>query len=593
MKLVKKTAAVLASVAMLAGLTACGGGSKGKQTVQFMYGGSMELTSAYATMIKEYNATAGKKDNITVQGIPKSGSLDSVLPHQLPSASGPDVVAVSDEYFKKYTNYYEDLTGKFSDEVMNDLYANSTSRYHYNAETATSNADDPLYGVPVYNDTTVLYYNKTALAKNGVICISVDAEDLDAFNNDGAKDLNGKTKKDYKIDVTVPAKGFYRSESPYVPAEDETDGSSWSVPSDEVLIFNDRIPMNWDEVDDIAMISTKDKNEDSATQYGFYTEWWFNYGWSVGGDCLVDMTGKGAWTYALPSELPNYIVGEGKTYKGVYTGTEYKAGETLEPRDIVDAKAGDDISVETEDDTAFYYTVNGKEAKVRDFSKQIADGTLQQLPSTQTAFSRFCYLAGEGGINVCPYPSAFSGTSSVTYFTSGKLAMLVEKVSNISYIEKTLKDDWGVAPLPQYKTYTEPTNPDNDKVATQGKMAAHSLGYALIVSKKSESKDAAYKFIEWMITEGQKCLAENGHFSSRASDADLVVKNFKIGNGQAVVDALKASRAGDWWYMPDRTWIDTWATPLNNQVRYGKMTFEEFIYSYTEETNKQLAGYKK
>lgn len=590
----KKKLVSLGLVAMMIGsLTACGGSGGGKATVEFMYGGDVVLSEMYNALINEFNETKGKEAGVSVTGIPKSGSLDSVLAQQLPSNSGPDVVAISDEYFKKYTQYLEDMTGKFDQKILDDFYPNTISRYHYDIEKTTSNSDDPLYGIPGYNDTTVLFYNKTVLEKVGVISISVDEDGLADFN-DGGKDLNGKTKADYGIESDVPAKGFYRSEAPFIPAEDETDGSSWEAPSDsEEMIFNDRIPMNWDEIEDLGMICTKNINSDSSSQYGYYTEWWFNYGWSVGGDCLEDVSGEGNWTYAHAGELPNYIVGEGKTYTGVYSGITYNAGDTLEIRDIVDAQKGDTLSFETDGESYFYYTVNGEEAAVRDMSAETSDGTLVKLPSIKDAFSRFCYLAGEGGINVCPSPAAFNGTSSASYFTAGSLALLVEQISNIPTIEKTMKDDWGIAPLPLYKTYTDPADPACDEVAAQGKEANHSIGYGISISAKSEVKDEAYVFVEWLATDGQKFLAENGYVSSRKSDADLVIKNLPYDNSEVILNSVASSKAGDWWYMPDRTWVDTWAVPLNNQVRYGKMTLDEFLYKYIEDTNDRLAEYKK
>lgn len=590
----KKKLVSLGLVAMMIGsLTACGGSGGGKATIEFMYGGDVVLSEMYNALINEFNETKGKEAGVSVTGIPKSGSLDSVLAQQLPSNSGPDVVAISDEYFKKYTQYLEDMTGKFDQKILDDFYPNTISRYHYDIEKTTSNSDDPLYGIPGYNDTTVLFYNKTVLEKVGVICISVDEEGLADFN-DGGKDLNGKTKADYGIESDVPAKGFYRSEAPFIPAEDETDGSSWEAPSDsEEMIFNDRIPMNWDEIEDLGMICTKNINSVSPSQYGYYTEWWFNYGWSVGGDCLEDVSGEGNWTYAHAGELPNYIVGEGKTYTGVYSGITYNAGDTLEIRDIVDAQKGDTLSFETDGESYFYYTVNGEEAAVRDMSAETSDGTLVKLPSIKDAFSRFCYLAGEGGINVCPSPAAFNGTSSASYFTAGSLALLVEQISNIPTIEKTMKDDWGIAPLPIYKTYTDTSDPSCDEVAAKGKEANHSIGYSVSISSKSEVKEEAYVFVEWLATDGQKFLAENGYVSSRKSDADLVIKNLPYDNSEVILNSVASSGAGDWWYMPDRTWIDTWAQPLNNQVRYGKMTLDEFLYKYIEDTNERLAEYKK
>lgn len=595
MKMKKILALLLAvvSVFMMVSLSACGG-SGGKTTVTFMYGGSTEMNEMFKVLVDEFNATVGQKQNITIKAIPKPGSLDGILPQQLPSNSGPDVVVLSDEYFKKYTQYLVDLNGKIDAAVLEDFYPTLSSRYHYDRANTTSNSDDPLYGLPAYNDTTVLFYNKTAMEAVGVICISVPEDKLAAFNG-GEADLNGKTKADYGIDIDVPAKGFYR-EYPFVPAEGETDGTSWAAPgSGEVMIFNDQIAMNWDEIEDLGMLTTKAYNSDSTTKYGYYTEWWFNYGWSVGGNCLEDLSGDGEWTFALQSDTPNYIVAEGKTYTGVYTGTVYQAGETLNLKDVINANAGDDIGYKTDSKTYFTYTVNGADAAARDFSAQVADGTLKELPSTKEAFSRFAYLAGIGGLNVCPYPSEFSGTSSVNYFTSGTLAMLVEQISNYSTIDKIVSSnwEWGIAPLPEYKVYEDAEDPDNDTVVVEGKSATHSIGYCISVNQKSAVQDSAVVFLKWMAHDGQKLLADKGYISSRQSDKAVTTQNLKYKNASVVMDCIASAQAGDWWYMPDRSWISTWATPLNNKVRYGQMELEEFLYGYIEESNQRLAEYKQ
>ena len=603
MKAGKRWLAAGMAVLMAAGLLACGGGSgdgdgtggkKGSVEVKFMYGGDVVMAEMYNLLIQEFNNTVGAEQGVKVKGVPKSGEIDTVLAQQLPSNSGPDVVAVDDRYFKKYTPYMEELTGKVDQSVLDNLYPNMVSRYYYNIEDTTSNSDDPLYGVPVYSDPSVIFYNKTALEAAGVICISVAKEDLDAFNAGTGKDRNGKTKADYGIDSDIPAKGFYRSIAPFVPEPGETDGSSWTAPvSGEELVFNDQIAMNWDEVEDLGMICTKENNPSATTKYGYYTEKWFNYGWSVGGDCIEDLTGNGDWCFSLAGDTPNYIVGEGKTYTGVFTGTVYEGGDTLDIKDVLNAASGDIISYETDGATYFYYTVNGQEADIRDLSAETAGGTLTELPSIREAFSRFCYLAAEGGLNICPYPNAFSGTSSVTYFTSGNLALLRETVSNTVTLEKTMSDEWGIAPTLVYREYTDPTDPQCDTVARAGRAASHSDSYAVCISAKSEVKDQALVFVNWVATEGQTVLAENGYLSSQKSDAELVLEKFTGVNAQVVLDSLIASYPGDWWYMPDRSWIETWSTPLNYQVRYGTMSLEDFLYAYIEKTNERLAEYKE
>ena len=584
--------AVVMIVTMLVSLSACGGGkNKDNKIVRFMYSGGVYEIERYSTMIDAFNATVGKEKGITVVGSPKSTIIEGSFAQQLQSKNGPDLFNMVDRDFKKNSIYMQDLTDYVEQETLDQIYPRLVERYYYNIETTTSNSDDPLYGLPIYNDTTLLYYNKDILTANGIICISVDEKDMDAFNA-GGKDRNGKTKSDYGITVDVPKKGFYRSESPFVPIEGETDGSSWVLPAEnEVLIFNDRIAMNWDEVEDIGMICTKTKNPASPSQYGYYTEWWFNYGWGVGGNCLQDLSGDGDWVYGLAAENPNYIVAPGKSYTGLYTGTTYKGGETLNFKDIIVANPGDKISYETDQQSYFSYTVNGEVAAMRDFQAEINNGTLTELPSTKEAFSRFAYLAGVGGLNVCPYPSAFIGSTSTGYFTSGALALLVERETSSIVIERNIQDEWGIAPLPVYKVYETPEEPSNDVVVAQGAAAQHSDGISLCMNKYSSNKDEAAIFLNWAATEGQRVLAENGFMSCRPEDEALMLENLGSKNNQIVVEHAKVAQQGDWMYMPDTMWIDIWAGPLNQHVRYGKMKLEEMLYEYIGDTQEQLGKY--
>ena len=595
-RLVKAFALLAAAVLLVVSFSACGGTEvpKGSVTVSFMYGGDYSVVKLYGRLIEEFNKTVGQEKKIVVDGIPKTGSIDSILAQQLPGNNGPDVMAMTDKEFKKYAGYLEDLTGRIDDSVLADFYPNALSRYHYNVETTTSNPGDPLYAIPSYNNTTILYYNKTALEKNGVICISVNEEDLPAFNAGTGKDANGKTKSEYGITLDVPAKGFFRSITPYVAEPDDRSASGWTMPSDDdVLNFNDRIVMNWDELEDVGLLCTQERNAKSATKYGYYSEFWFNYGWTVGGDCIEDVTGEGDWTYALCNDLPNYIVGKGKTYTGLYSGIVYNAGDTLEVRDIVKASKGDTLSFDTDNSSFFEFTVNGRAAEVRDFSKEIADGTLTELPSMKEAFSRFCHLAGVGGSNVCPYPSAFTGSNAIYYFTSGSLAFLLEYVANAGSIDEMTEDEWGIAQIPAYKTYTDPSDPYCDTVAKQGRIASHSMGYPVAINSKTIVKDQALEFVKWLATDGQRFMVEQGYCSSRKSDRDTYLASSTYRNALAVIESSEVSSAGDWWYMPDTAWIDNWANKLNGKVRFGLMDYETFLYSSIEETNKRLAEYKK
>ncbi len=593
MKKFKRILSLLCAALMLLSLTACSGSEDGADgdvtTVTFMYASNMQGMDRLKNLITEFNETAGAELGIVVKGIPKTSALTNLLTSLLPTKGTPDIVLLDDGSFKLFTYYCADITDMIDQEVVDDVYPAAINRYRYNQETMTSNDTDPLYGVPFTGYPTLLHYNQDALEENGIICISVAAEDLDAFNAGTLTDGNGKTKADYGLEVDVPAKGFYRSECPYVPAEGEIDGTSWMAPSDtEVLVFNNQIAMNWDELDDIAMICSQKWNADSSTKYGYYSEWWFNYGWSVGGDCIEDLSGSGDYVYSLPCDLPNYIVQDGKTYTGIYTGTVYNAGETLDVKDIIDAQPGQTITLETENDTTYYFKADGVRADGRDFSAELANGTLYELPSIQSALKRYYSLAGEGGKDVSPYPTALGTTTASQYFVSGKLALLIETTMNATYLAESMTYEYGYAPMPTYKVYTDPTDPNCDTVEIQGKEAFHSWGNVLMVSARSTKQEAACEFLNWFASEGQTWMANTGETSVRISDREKMLENLTAKNPTAVVHAMEYGQPGDWWYLPERTWIDQWSTPMNNEVRNGKMSFDEFIYGYTTQTNKVI-----
>ena len=168
--------------------------------------------------------------------------------------------------------------------------------------------------------------------------------DLDGKSKEEIADNNGKKKSDFPqlSGVTVPAKGYYRSLNPYYYNGEYT--KTWVKPAfkdnEEVAVFNNRIAMNWDEVEDLGMLfsgkyNPKPGEENKAnpvtefgTQYGYFTEWWFNYGWSVGGDCLNDLTDGGEWNFSLLDPNPNFVVADGKDLYG-QNGQDLYAGETI------------------------------------------------------------------------------------------------------------------------------------------------------------------------------------------------------------------------------------------------------------------------
>ena len=388
-------AAILFSVTLFG----CGGG--GNSNVKFwVYGDESEL-EVYTIMTEEFNETYGKENGIKVDISTKPpGNYESLIQTVSTSKSGPDVFLCIEDNFKKWVNmgFLTDMT-QYLDAVndidVSDVYATTVDRLRYDRENNTSNSDDPLYGLPLDTKPSALYYNESMFEKAGIIVISVDEENLDAWNDGKVADNRGKTRADYEAEhpelkgVTVPNKGYYRSIYPY------TVDVGWTYPDEnEVLVFNNCIAMNWDEIEDLAMLFTPSYNTSAAaefgTDFGYFTEWWFNYGWSVGGDCLTDLSGNGDWNFSLLDYTPNFMV-TGESYTGAYTGKTYTKGETLEHLDKFDIPAGELMTPDNEGG----YTYNGQKIGIRQSVTEAAEnGTLTALPSTREAFTRYLKLGG-------------------------------------------------------------------------------------------------------------------------------------------------------------------------------------------------------
>ena len=624
-------------------LSACGG-DKTQQggTIRFWSYGDLSTKSAYSAMVDKYNKTQGKTDGIVVSYShkPESG-YDTQIAQNAAAKTGPDVFAARDLYFKSWVaqGYVSNLNSFVTESVnsgtldMDEIYPNALNRFRYNKELNISGESEDVYGLPVDVSTTALYYNRTALENRGITVISVDEDKMDEWNRGEIADHYGKKKSDYPAltNIEVPAKGFFRDDDytrkTYGEAEDVSTVINSSVVAatpGTVMIFNDRIPMNWDEIEDIAWLMTNQKGGKSpapTTKYGFYTEWWFNYGWSVGGDCVVDLSGNGSWAYSHGDRSANYIVAEGKTFEGPITGKTYVAGETIEFLDKAAVSEGDEIRA----DDKGGYTKNGAawgpEETVSDTNDTItsdlvkaavSNGTLIELPSMREAFTRFVNLAGvkDQNLNITPYPSEFSGLDSIRYFTNKNVAFLLERSSKLVMVEDYINNnfDWGVAPIPVFKEYTTPSNEliaeygsveranaYNTEVAREGKMVGHSDGIALVIREKSQKKEAAWKFLRWMVSEtAQKIRASEGLVPANGAAASAFLaasdpdgsKNLKV-----FTEAISYETPGDWWYMINNNWINIWSEPLNGQVRNGKMSLADFFQTYIGRGNEEVERY--
>ena len=579
-KSAKLTALLLSALLVSTGLTACGGdggrgdieldssgnirpGPGGETTITFWgYGDDNEI-SVFRKLVEEFNAKNAGVIKVNYETKSNDNYSESARLALRQSKAKVDILYVGDADFKAYAKlgYLEPLDNYLAtsqEVVIEDMWETSVNRFKYDVNTTTQEGPDSHYwGIPKDIGPTVIYYNETYFNEAGVTVISVAADDLEDFNN-GEKDSRGKTKADYGITGEVKEKGYF-----------ELDGKKW---------FNNQVPMSWDECVTLSTLvqteaRTKHKNDNI---YGYFTEWWFNYGWSVGGDCIeyveTDDTAYngGYWDFTLMDNTKNYIVADDNTAGYDVNGNHYDAGEIIDWADtLVDTKAS--------------------KKTVRPEVKAAAEsGKLNELPSQREAFVEFVRIgqkstveveSGLKGYGICPSPTSLGGDSGKTAaFAKGNLGMLVDGRWNVVNFRKQMdgKYLWDVAPLPQYKEYDE-----NGDIIVHGIEAGHSGSVALCINAKSTKKNAAWKFAEFIGGKtGQTAQAESGFAipsqKELANSEVFLQSNQNPKNSIVFVRAAEYETPGDWWYLEDKKWIDDWAGVLNGDVRNGNKTLSDF-----------------
>lgn len=505
-------------------------------TVKFWGWGDSTEVAVFTRLVAEFNKKYEGVISVSYVQRPYSSYGESLLT-TLAGSKGPDVFYVEDRYFKQYAslNYLYDISDKYGQSTVideSDLFDNTVSRYRYNIETTTSNDDDPLYALPKDLAPTAIYYNKTQFEAAGVRIISMTEEEALAA---------GYTVRGY----------------------------------DPVgKVFNNKVAMSWEDCVELSnlLIST------GASQYGFFTEWWFNYGWSVGGNCVQYVETEdssfngGRYLFTLNDKTKNYIVKDDADDLTV-NGTVYHAGEIISYVDKQTLTASqkescNELPSQREAFTEFVRLSHSKGTVVDNVFDIIADGT---------SF----YGADDNGdlygYGITPNPTTIESDGKVGYFTSGKLGMLVTTMSGVRQIATNMKDEWDVAPMLVYKEYSD----DGKQVLVHGVEAAHSGSVGLAINAKSNVATAAYLFAEYVASaEGQSVQAAEGFAipiqRSVANSEVYLQSEWAPSNIGIFVDACEYETPGDWWFLRDKKWISDWQSVLNGDVRNGVMTLSQF-----------------
>ena len=542
--------------------------------VEFWINGDEYELEVFSDLVDRFNKKFEGEIFVDLKQKPTDGYETAV--YTALSGQKLDVFYVGDAGYKAYAE--EGLLHDITDWVENSteydlskMWSNVVTRYKYDVNTKLSGTESGrYYGVPKDIGPTVIYYNETEFEKAGIKIISVAAEDLEAYNN-GAKDDRGNTTADVGLsDVTVKEYGYFVA-----------NGQKY---------FNNQIPMSWDETVEVAKLVQNTMTNPNA--YGYFTEWWFNYGWTVGGDCIQfiptsDSNYNGGWyDFTLADATPNFIVADDVEGTITVNGNTYSAGEILSYQDKLGLKST---------------------ATKQDYSKEItaevmalvSEGKLNQLPSQREAFTEFVRLAAKTttvvdtvdgvklmGYGITPTPSSIGSDAGKTQaFAQGEIAMLVDGRWNVSYFrdaDSGVNFTWDVCPLPMYRDYDADGFGAERNVTVHGIEAGHSGSVGLCINNNSKLKAAAWKFIEFVASEeGQSAQAAKGFaipLQKELADSEVFLQSEQMPrNSKIFLKAAEIQGAGDWWYLTDNAWIDDWAGVLNGDVRNGKKSMTDFF----------------
>ena len=565
MKKVTRVLSLILAVVLLLGLTACGGEErqKGKVKISFWAEVSSASQDAMLQIVKDFNAS---HPNIVVTLVPQTDA--SGLANILRGSNPPDVIMVDDRVIKSYVSegYLEKLDTYIAADTnpnfnLDDMWESSVERFRYNAETGFSGTGADYYAVPAGNNPTFIYYNVDLFQAQNINIISVPENEISG----------NLLPHGYYVYDTAPVDGMTaRADGKY-------------------HVFNNRIPMNWEELVALSKIFTKEYNSSSSSTYGFMNEWWFSHGWSVGGDCLEWDEASNQYIFALGDESANYLVtGEGVTVNG----TQYAAGQILSYADKL------------------YVQDHLTDSAIAGY---ISAQNLYALPSTRDAFTEFTKLsqstsglvtADIKGLGVSPSPNAMANNSKSSYFTTGEVAMVCEVARaafNIGKSMNILGKNWDIAPLYQYREYNEDgTIKTVNGTNVCGKQAGHSFVKGYAIPANAKNKTAAWEFISYIAgTDGEQKLMQCNMTVPNQKDLAYSeeylnsTENYVPANRVVMADMSEIASVGDWAYVEDGEWISDWSNVLNTQVRNGKMMLEQFFeHEDVKGTNEILKKYQ-
>ena len=571
MKKTKLAALALSAVltaAALGAMAGCGGPQEGQTTIRFWYTASISENKIMNEMIDAYNKGQGVEDGVYVKGDNRQNIERTAL-----YVDTPDVLTVTDEDFKSWaledlftdlSDYYANDPGDYTEDGIPEAF---TQTFRLDTEVgengirmAGEGAD--IQGLPFGANPMVYYYSLPAFENQKINIISCEEEALAA-----------------KYPNVQPHGYAEYKQSPYEGAVSSTNLAGETV----YKVFNNRIPMNWEEFRYLSKMFTKSYNESSPTTNGTGTHWWFSYGWSVGGDC-IGWNGEN-YDFSVADEGANWLV-LADTLE--LNGRTYTAGEVVSYAD--------------------------REAASK------ASGSVHELPSTYDALYEFVRLSspvdGNGGKGEAGYGiGLFSNDNAAGSLVNGNVALLASDETAITSLETSYKGKYDLAPAQQWREYEggsvyydgEETFENeylkvigetyddgvytgelavDEETGTElvGRNSAFAGFTSLVIPARSDAslKDAAWKFIRWAASEeGQSYVMKLGDVPNQTALATSE-EYYEVGGGRnywALAFQAQTAEIGDWAYFENGEWVNDWSGSFNGQLRTGHMTLAQFIAS--------------
>lgn len=617
-----KTICTLAMMSLL--MTGCGGGTgnqpKGDRTeINFLCSINLKSTPAWTELLKAYNDGQGMEDKVFVNMERGNGSVASSI-FEANARSAYNVVAINDSQDttalqaslirsnRTYApnGYMVDLTEyakKDEDFQKNNIskQALDWGRMTFNSSANSGSgkpkhiigADQNLMAVPYGVSPHFNWYNKALFEAQGVNIISVEEEKLNGTGEYAKVQPHGYAE--YK---EAPVTGMKPSQT--------LDGRT------VYKVFNNRIGMNWEEMRNFLKYFTKKDsdhpkgwNPSATSTYGFVSEYWFNYGWSVGGD-VMGYNGKD-YDFTLMDDRPNYIVTADNT---VINGSTYNAGDIVRYEDRVNGI--ENASTKPEN----IYAIESQYNAVKEYV------SLQVSPATT--------IDKKGDNTYKGYGVADPDVgSSANWFNTSQIAMVRGNVDSIyERMMLPVADKFDICPCETYReyeggsiyqkdnkegfaneylkvigesyggeVYTGELKKVNETPIVGNQTTASISEYLVIPACSDPTKyQAAWDFISWVATEGQKYIAKTQTLAP--IDKEVLFSgdyayNSEINKGKnyyALAMMASNTSRGDWGYFENGTWVNNWSGDFNDKVRTGEMTLSDFLSAKGSNAKKELDG---